>query len=246
MKPWIEAVATDVDGTLSLSREDYRLEIDAINAIRELEANGIKVMFISGNALPVAAGLARYCGATGPVIAENGCLIYYKNKVIPIVRETTKEIADDIAKTFKEYVIPSWQNAYRLYDYAFYIKGEYRKRAYEVLERITRYIENKGYSNQVKIMYSGFALHVTPRDGGKSIGLRRACELIGVRLENVVGIGDSMTDIELLQTVGIPVAVGNADDELKKIAKYVSAQPSGKGFAEIARIILTKPHLLLK
>ena len=242
----VKAVATDVDGTLSISRDDYRLDIEAINAIRDLESNGIKVIFISGNSLPLTVGLARYCGASGPVVAENGCIVYYKGKIIPVVRESAKSIADEVARVFKEYIEPSWQNPYRQFDYAFRIKREYKSRVFEVCERISRYIESRGYDSQVKVMYSGFALHIIPRSGGKSVGLKVACELANVKLENVVGVGDSVTDIELLQTVGIPVAVANADLELKKIAKYITSKPSGKGFAELAKIILTNPQQLLK
>ncbi|MCE4629472.1 MAG: HAD hydrolase family protein [Desulfurococcales archaeon] len=65
----IQMIATDVDGTLTIRRGELLLSLEAVRAIRELEENGITVSLVSGNSLPITAGLARYIGAKGPVIA---------------------------------------------------------------------------------------------------------------------------------------------------------------------------------
>lgn len=62
----VKLVATDVDGTLTLRRGVLLVSLEAIEAIRELEASGVRVSLVSGNSLPITAGLARYFGTTGP------------------------------------------------------------------------------------------------------------------------------------------------------------------------------------
>jgi hydroxymethylpyrimidine pyrophosphatase-like HAD family hydrolase len=46
-----------------------------------VQASGYHVMLATGNVLPVAFGLSAFLGIKGPVIAENGGLVYYKEKV---------------------------------------------------------------------------------------------------------------------------------------------------------------------
>lgn len=86
--------------------------------------------------------------------------------------------------------------------------------------------------------YSGFAIHLTPKSRGKAKGLKIALELLGVSPKNVVCIGYGLNDLELLTSCTNPATVSNTNEELKKIAKYVSHEPSSKGFAEIARKII--------
>ena len=117
LKPKIKAIITDVDGTLTINREDYRLEIDAIKAIRKAEGYGIPVVLVSGNALPVVVSISRYVGTTGPVVGENGCLIFYKGKIINVATFSAKEAAEAILKKFREYIEQSWQNRYRAVSY---------------------------------------------------------------------------------------------------------------------------------
>ena len=45
---------------------------------------------------------------------------------------------------------------------------------------------------------------------------------LGLKPENAVAFGDGLNDIEMLQTVGCGVAMGNAHEELKKHANYVA------------------------
>lgn len=56
----------------------------------------------------------------------------------------------------------------------------------------------------------------------KGIGVQNVCEHFGVHLENVVAIGDSLNDLEMLQEVGMGVAMKNANDEIKGISNIVS------------------------
>lgn len=62
---------------------------------------------------------------------------------------------------------------------------------------------------------------------------------VGVSLEEVSYLGDDLVDIACLQAVGFPVAVANARDEVKDVAKMVTAAEGGRGaFRETAEHIL--------
>jgi 3-deoxy-D-manno-octulosonate 8-phosphate phosphatase (KDO 8-P phosphatase) len=57
--------------------------------------------------------------------------------------------------------------------------------------------------------------------------------------EEVLYIGDDIIDIPVMKNVGWPVAVADACDEVKEIAKYVTTLPGGKGAVrEVVNMIL--------
>ncbi|HID73464.1 MAG TPA: phosphoglycolate phosphatase, partial [Thermoplasmata archaeon] len=72
----MRAIAVDVDGTLT--DRSRRISTTAIEAVREAEATGVPVIIASGNVLPVAWALHRFIGTSGPVVAENGCLVSHR------------------------------------------------------------------------------------------------------------------------------------------------------------------------
>ncbi len=233
----IKVVATDVDGTLTVDRGKYLIHRDVIDAIRELEKNNIKIILVSGNTIPVLFGLSRYIGTSGPVVGENGCLVGYKGEIIPVCSKSTKELVGLILEEFGEELTPSWQNRYREYDYAFRPKIRSLEVHRELTERIKRFLKERKIT-WAKVVSSGFAIHLIPVDAGKGRGLLKALEIIGVKKAEVVGIGDGANDIEMYDAVGLRVAVANADELLKKHADIILDEPSGKGFAKLARLIL--------
>ena len=55
----------------------------------------------------------------------------------------------------------------------------------------------------------------------KGLAVRRLCQYLGVPVEDTVAFGDSMNDLELLQTAGVSVCMGNGSAGLKEIAGLV-------------------------
>ena len=56
----------------------------------------------------------------------------------------------------------------------------------------------------------------------KATAIEVILDKLGLKPENAVAFGDGLNDIEMLQTVGCGVAMGNAHEELKKHADYVA------------------------
>lgn len=65
-------------------------------------------------------------------------------------------------------------------------------------------------------------LEASPKNISKGSGLRELCEILNIDVKDCVAIGDGPNDLEILQTAGVGVAMGNAIDEIKKIADYVT------------------------
>jgi Cof subfamily protein (haloacid dehalogenase superfamily) len=84
-------------------------------------------------------------------------------------------------------------------------------------------------------------IEVLPPNTSKGTTLKSHIEKLGIQPENMMAIGDSTNDIEMLQLAGIGVAVGNANDKLKAVADVVVASSDEHGVAEaINRFVLKK------
>lgn len=222
----IKAVVTDVDGTIT----DYedRLGVEAIEAIRRLEGAGIKVVLCSGNALCVLKALGRYIGCSGPHVAENGGVVEYKGRMYILCKvRAARKAVEKLRERYGDRVSESWSNRYRFVDMAILRTLEYG----EVMEVV------KGFDG-LKVMDSGFAFHILDAGIDKGVGVAKALGLLGLVKEEAAGIGDSMTDSELLQACGFRAIVANGDQRLRGGVDYVAREKFGRGFAEIADKIL--------
>lgn len=65
-------------------------------------------------------------------------------------------------------------------------------------------------------------IEVTPKGISKEIGIRVLCEYLGEDIADTYAVGDSMNDLEMISCVGHGIAMGNATEELKKKAEYVT------------------------
>lgn len=233
----IKVLFLDVDGTLTISRSTYKLSTRAIRVLRRAVGKGVTVSLVSSNALPIVVGLSRYIGLNGPVIGESGCLVHHDGwGVVSLTEKSARRVYLDVVREFGGYVEDSWQNAFRLYDYALKLKKEYLKSAGEVLSVLREFVEKRypGYT----VDYSGYALHVRPVEVSKKSAVIYVLNRLGISPEDAAGIGDSVMDLEFLSALGLSAAVANADEELKKKVSLVLSKPSGLGVAEFVEKVL--------
>ena len=65
------------------------------------------------------------------------------------------------------------------------------------------------------------AVDIIPSDGGKGVGVEKILEYYHLDRSQAIAFGDGCNDIEMLRTVGIGVAMGNATEEVKQAADAV-------------------------
>lgn len=76
-------------------------------------------------------------------------------------------------------------------------------------------------------------------DKGTALGM--LCAQLGTSLDRAIAMGDSENDLEMLAAVGMPVAMANADERVKKLAKYITADNNHGGVAQAIYHVLEKP-----
>lgn len=83
-------------------------------------------------------------------------------------------------------------------------------------------------------------LELMDKEVSKALGLKVLGEMCGIAREEILAIGDSHNDIEMLEYAGIGVAVGNGVPKAKEKADYVTEGRFGDGVAEaIEKFILS-------
>ncbi len=65
----------------------------------------------------------------------------------------------------------------------------------------------------------------------KGNGVRRLCERLGIPVSQVIAIGDNQNDIPMLRMVGVSVAMGNAEDDVKAEANFIARTNEEDGAA---------------
>jgi hydroxymethylpyrimidine pyrophosphatase-like HAD family hydrolase len=66
----------------------------------------------------------------------------------------------------------------------------------------------------------------------KGLGIRRVCEALGYDIADTVGFGDSMNDLEMIETVGTSVCIANGSPNLKKKSQIVCPAVEEDGMAK--------------
>ena len=86
----------------------------------------------------------------------------------------------------------------------------------------------KGYNLQM-VFAETTALESSPPSVTKAAGLVELCKYLNIDIADTVAIGDAPNDIEILQTAGYAVVMGNAADEIKQMADFVTADNDHDG-----------------
>ncbi len=177
-------------------------------------------MLATGNVLPVAFGLSAFLGTKGPVVAENGGLVYYKEQVYKLQNIEAplrawghlKEMMPEAERLFTDH----WRET------------EVGLKRSTDLEKVKRIL----FDWPVEIEVTGFAIHIMEPGHSKLKGVLKGCELLGIDPLEVLAIGDSDNDVRMLRGVGKSVAVGNASLLAKQAATYAAEANYVEGVIE--------------
>lgn len=70
---------------------------------------------------------------------------------------------------------------------------------------------------------------IIAKGGGKMAGIKRYLDMIGIAPEEIIAFGDAENDLEMIRFAGIGVAMGNAEDAVKAVADFVTADVDDDG-----------------
>ena len=70
---------------------------------------------------------------------------------------------------------------------------------------------------------------ITSADADKGKGLQAMAEYLGLDISETMAFGDGGNDISIIREAGVGVAMGNAGDNLKAVADYITTSVDEDG-----------------
>lgn len=206
------------------------MDTEAVTAIREAEESNLPVILATGNILCFAETASVLLGTSGPLIAEDGGVVYDSPSGQEHVIGDMGRI-DEGVKILEERLT----NVEHTRTSEMRLTGRTLERTFDAAEA-TKLLREAGL-NLVAID-SGFAIHVKNPEVNKGVALRKAASLLGVETEDIAAIGDAPNDIEMLEIAGVSFALDNSHPSVKEVVSHVLSQSYGAGVrAAIGKIL---------
>ncbi len=103
----------------------------------------------------------------------------------------------------------------------------------EDIKEIMQILQNKNYPNIIlrDDLWDNYIL-VGVDTAIKSEGVRLLCDHYNIAIEDTIAMGDQMNDIDMIMKVGFGIAMGNAHDKIKEVAKHVTFTNDEDGVAK--------------
>ena len=213
--------AVDIDGTIT-ENGIGRVNLDALSALRHLTKIGHNVIFVSGRSSVEGYILSIFGGTTHIAVGENGGCITTGPK--------EHKLLGDKKKCLEAFNI---------------LKGKINDvKEKPVFPRLTEVVLERTFDINiaqkivqennlpVSLSDSQYAFHINSKGIDKAYGFSHVMEMLSIRKDDVIAIGDSATDIPLFKIAKTSVALGNSSEFVKSQASLSVSAKSGDGLIE--------------
>jgi hypothetical protein len=261
----IALVVSDVDGTLLT--KDKTLTDGAKGAVRRLHESGIGFTITSSRPTIGMRFLIEPLQITLPVGAFNGsCIVDPQLKPIEqhLIPPPATQRALDVLNEYGadiwlftsdlwltrdgngEYV-PHEKRAIRadptiVADFSPYLASACKivgvSADAALLQRCEAAMQQALGAQATAVRSQSYYLDVTPPGHNKGTFVQTIAKRLDIPLDAVATIGDMQNDLAMFRTSGVSYAMGNATDDVKKLATHVTASNEDEGFARAIEMIL--------
>ena len=244
----IKIVFFDIDGTL-FKLHTNEMTPKTLKTLQKLRANGIKICIATGRSpmgLPKFEGIefdayltynGSYCYADDETIFSNSLskedvrqiLVNAEKMNKPVTVAFQSQIASNgLDADLKHYMAVENLDLEVTDDFDEKVKTE----VYQVMlaccpEEYAQILENVHHAKIAT--WWDRAVDIIPASGGKGMGIESVLAYYGFDKSETLAFGDGNNDIEMLQTVGIGVAMGNASMDLKAVADEICGDVAEDG-----------------
>lgn len=244
----IKAAFFDVDGTL-LSHKSRQVPPSTRAALQKLKAAGIQCIVATGRQIKEMQKLPVGDISFDGYITLNGQLLLDENKNVLFGTPITGKAKEFLIRLYTEKAIPALmveqEDVYLNFvdDRVIRVQaaissaipplGEYTgKDIYQVCAYLAEGEEAilaPIAGECVMTRWDLGGLDIIAKGGGKVTGIRRYLEANGISPEETIAFGDGENDMEMLKFAGIGIAMGNAWENVKACADYVTADIDDNG-----------------
>lgn len=238
----------DVDGTIT-NHEDGSIPYSTIEAIKSLKSKGIQVVAATGRPLSMCKelqelGIETFITANGGYVKHNQQVIHkvpMDKNIIQEVMAFAKLHNNGLSFYTEEFsmngvteteILRALNETLSLNDYPQTNRLLHNQEVFLLClfandETVDKYI-NK-FPHLTFKRWHPYVLNVLNEDVSKSLAIVKTLEFFGIDKSDAVAFGDGENDIDMLELVGIGIAMGNANETLKNVADFVTKKSSEDG-----------------
>jgi Cof subfamily protein (haloacid dehalogenase superfamily) len=254
----IKLLVSDVDGTLVDKQK--RLTPATIDAVARLRAAEVGFTIISARPRSGVAPLVAALGLDGPAAAFNGGLIFRDDGTIVTRHLIAPAVAAGVLTAAREAPVDIWVFANDRWHATRgdgpHTASERRAASQEPVVR-TDFADLLDRADKITLvsdepevlgalldrlratvgklatiaMSQTYYLDVTATAANKGAGVEALAAAFGVSLAETAVIGDQHNDLPMLERAGLPIAMGNAPDAVKAVARHVTDANDADGVA---------------
>jgi Cof subfamily protein (haloacid dehalogenase superfamily) len=103
----------------------------------------------------------------------------------------------------------------------------------EILSPGVEQIPSDYYERFTVVRSAPFFLEILNKNSNKGNGVSMLADYLGIKPSEVICVGDAGNDVHMLEYAGLSVAMGNAFDDIKSIADYVTHTNNDDGVAHV-------------
>lgn len=258
----IKAAFFDIDGTL-VSFKTHEIPASSLDALKRLREAGVRLFIASGRHIASMDKIHPYADLFDGYVMVNGALCTYGGKIVHSVTMSKKDV-----KLWLEYIKKEPRSTCFVLENDIVINfiDEQMKQVFDILDfpipktaNLNDFADSDVYQMIIsftedensKILpifpkcyaprWSPLFSDVIPNGVNKMVGIEKTIEHLGISKDEVAAFGDGGNDIEMIESVGFGVAMGNACDELKRVAKFTTDDVDNDGLAKaIERLLKIK------
>src|SRR5574344_201926 len=250
----IKVVFADIDETL-FSHKSNTVPLSAVNAIKEMQSKGIKFLLCSGrnSYLIRKSGIYNFCAPEG-IVTMNGAQAIIDGESI-FLHPIDSDVVDALIKFAKrlkfgltlieekeghinmidERVISAHEKYGTRFPQPRTFPDHYDRVVYQAIAYCDAFDESlflPHLKDCKTARWDEYAVYIMPKDFDKSKGAEAVMKHLGYNGREALCIGDDINDIEMIKNAGIGIAMGNASDDVKKEADFVTDSVDNDGFAK--------------
>lgn len=246
----VKAIFFDIDGTL-VSFNTHTLPQTAITALKQLREKGIKVFIATGRKLESINNLGTlefdgYITLNGAYCLLGKDQVIYKhpmdaNDIKALIQYIEHEEEFPCALVEEDGIYLNYKNqaAQDVFDLIKFPEPPIRplsenkgKDVYQLIAFFTEGQEERIMSvipHCEATRWHALFADVVPQGSSKAVGIDKICEHFGFSIDETMAFGDGGNDMAMIQHAGIGVAMGNAGEEVKAVADYVTTSVDEDG-----------------
>jgi Cof subfamily protein (haloacid dehalogenase superfamily) len=99
------------------------------------------------------------------------------------------------------------------------------------IEELTKVVPRELHEKYAVVRSLDHLLEFMYKGSSKAKGLEVLGEILGIKREEIIAIGDGINDLEMIEYAGLGVAMGNAKEEVKKVANFITKSNEENGVA---------------